>query len=154
MHLGYILYHGATNGIMGMFKSLNGQVIGMDLNRWNDILTLLAMLVLADHRIYKEELDAFTSTVEHINLQVRPDIIVTHTMAFDWFIHNREQIRNRLNDARTDQTLTDLIKRTRSLPGKASILKAMVEIAKTDQHFHNDDKHMLRKVATGWNIRL
>jgi len=66
----------------------------MNIDRWNDIFTLLAMVIIADKRVYKEEVDTFVDSAMKIKAAVDDGTLITRDLVFEWFRGNRAEIMN------------------------------------------------------------
>jgi len=126
----------------------------MTSDEWHDILTLLTIVILADRRVYKEEVDTFVETVKKLNEDISPEIFITEGMAFDWFKSNRERVGKMLVGKNVQKNIAGTIKRTRGVPKKPVILKAMKCIAESDSDFHKNEMSIIRRAADGWGVSL
>ncbi len=124
----------------------------MTSEEWHDILTLLTIIILADRRVYKEEVDTFVSTVKSLNDTISPEIFMTEGMAFDWFKSNRDRVSNLLVGKDVEKNIKGIISRTRKVPGKASIIKSMQNIANADSDFHKSEQNIISRTAYGWGV--
>jgi len=114
----------------------------MTSEEWHDVLTMLTIVILADRRVYKEEVDTFVSAVQFLG------------MAFDWFKSNKKRVANLLVGSQVDKNIENLIKRTDKIPGQGAILAAMQDIAQADSDFHKNEQNIIEKCALGWGIEL
>ena len=124
----------------------------MTSEEWHDILTLLTIVVLADKRVYKEEVDTFVQTVKHLNDTISPETFMTEGMAFDWFKSNRERVGKMLVGKDVERNIKDTISRTKKVHGKAEIVKAMEKIAQADSDYHKSEHGVIRRAAYGWGV--
>ncbi len=119
---------------------------------WHDILTLLTIVILADKRVYKEEVDTFVRTVKQLNDKISPGMFMTEGMAFDWFKSNRDRVRGLINSPDADKRIKVMIVRTRNLKGKNEVIAAMQAIANADSDFHKSEHNIIRRTAYGWGV--
>jgi len=126
----------------------------MTSEEWHDVLTMLTIVILADRRVYKEEVDTFVSAVQFLNKAISPDMLMTKGMAFDWFKSNKKRVANLLVGSQVDKSIENLIKRTDKIPGQGAILAAMQDIAQADSDFHKNEQNIIEKCALGWGIEL
>ncbi len=124
----------------------------MTSDEWHGILSLLTLVILADKRVYKEEVDTFVQTVKHLNDTISPEIFMTDGMAFDWFKSNKERIGNLLVGANVDQNIQRLIRDTRNVPNKSAVIEAMQTIAEADSDFHKNEQTIIDKCMAGWKL--
>ena len=124
----------------------------MNTDDWEDVLTLMTMVILADERIYKEEVDAFVRAVFELNNAISPDIFITESMAFEWFKNNRDRIRDILKSPDSEPRVQALIRRMNKLRHKAKILAAMDTIAHADSDYHQKEHSVIRMSADNWGV--
>ena len=60
--------------------------------QWNHILTLLAITVVVDGRVYKEEVDTFVARTLSLKEETSPSMLFSKKMVFDWFVVHRDEI--------------------------------------------------------------
>jgi len=119
---------------------------------WHDVLTLLTIVILADRRVYKEEVDTFVQTVKTLNDQISPEFFMTEGMAFDWFKSNREQVGKFMVGPDADRNMKRLIQRTRKLKHKDLIISTMESIARSDSDYHRSEQNIIRRAAYDWGV--
>lgn len=124
----------------------------MTSDEWHDIMTLLTIIILADKRVYKEEVDTFVATVKKLNDTISPDIFMTEGMAFDWFKSNRLRVGHLLVGPKVEQNIQTLVKGTMKVPGKQAIIGAMRKIAEADSDFHQSEETIISKCIEGWKL--
>lgn len=124
----------------------------MTTDEWHNILTLLTVIILADKRVYKEEVDTFVATVKSLNEKISPEIFMTEGMAFDWFKSNRMRVDNMLVGPNVDRNIKQIISNTARVPGKSHILDAMQTIARADSDFHKNEQTIIKRAAAGWGV--
>ena len=124
----------------------------MTSDEWHNIMTLLTVIILADKRVYKEEVDTFVSTVKTLNETIAPGMFMTESMAFDWFKSNRVRVSHLLVGPNVERNIQDLIANTRKVPGKPAIIDAMRKIARADDDFHKSEETVIGKCVEGWKL--
>ena len=124
----------------------------MTSDEWHNIMTLLTLVILADKKVYKEEVDTFVSTVKSLNETIAPGMFMTESMAFDWFKSNRLRVSHLLVGPNVERNLQDLVQRTRNISGKQAIISAMEKIANADSDYHRNEDTIINKCAKGWKL--
>jgi len=124
----------------------------MTSDEWHDVLTLLTIVILADRRVYKEEVDTFVAAVTSLNAKISPEIFMTDGMAFDWFKSNRDRVRDLLVGKNVERDIKETIIRTKKVPGKTDIIAAMQSIAEADSDFHKAEHNIIKRTAYGWGV--
>ncbi len=124
----------------------------MTSDEWHNIMTLLTLVILADKKVYKEEVDTFVATVKSLNETIAPGMFMTDSMAFEWFKSNRMRVSHLLVGPHVERNIQELIAKTRKVPGKPAIINAMREIARADDDFHKSEETVIGKCAKGWKL--
>ena len=130
-------------------REFGGQV---NTENWEDILTLMTMVVLADKKVYKEEVDMFVQAIYDLNNAISPDIFFTESMAFEWFKSNRDRVRNQLIGRNADRNLKEVIIRMKGLAYQEQILISMARIAHADSEYHNKEHKVIQQAAYSWRL--
>lgn len=126
----------------------------MDSDSWHDILTLMSMVILADRRVYKEEVDTFVASVTHLNKTISPDMFMTDSMAFEWFKSNRDRVKNMMIGKDAQRNVREIIMRAGKLPYKAEIVKCMKSIANADNEYHSAEHSVIKQSAYMWKVAV
>jgi len=124
----------------------------MNSEEWHGILSLLTLVIFADRRVYKEEVDTFVKAVKNLNETISPEIFMTEGMTFDWFKTNRDRVKNLLVGPKVEQNIQKIIRDTRNVPDKQAVIKAMQTIAEADSDFHKAEESIIEKCMIGWKI--
>lgn len=124
----------------------------MTSEEWHDVLTLLTIVILADRRVYKEEVDTFVKVVKQVNDQISPETFMTEGMVFDWFKSNRDRVSKMLVGKDVQRNIQQAILGTRKIPKKAIILAAMQRIAEADSDVHKNELNIIKRTADGWGV--
>jgi uncharacterized tellurite resistance protein B-like protein len=119
---------------------------------WHKILTLLTVVILADDRVYKEEVDTFVASAMKLNKSISPDMFLTPKMAFDWFVANREHIQKTVNSPGGASHINRLILSLKSLKGKKEVIQAMQAIARADDELHKTEELVISQAAKVWGL--
>jgi len=126
----------------------------MNIDRWNDIFTLLAMVIIADKRVYKEEVDTFVASAMKIKAAVDDETLITPDLVFEWFRGHRAAI---LNDANTKQLhvkALSIIIAMKSFAHRKTVLRAMVAVSVADNEMHPTEESLLTIAAKHWGLNL
>jgi len=123
-------------------------------SHWNHLLKLLGLIVMMDGKIYQEEVLAFSRAAKKLQETLSPELFLTDTMIKDWFVNHRAEIKAIVDSLDYDRKLLEIIGPIRTLPEKKLVLKAMVNIAKSDGSYHTKEKMIIKKAAKYWNVQL
>lgn len=126
----------------------------MQTDDWQKIMTLLTVIIMADKRVYKEEVDMFTRSVVKLNKKLSPGIFMTPKMAFDWFVDNRDRVQAAMTSEDKHDRIDGLILSVSHLPGRNDILRTMFAIAKADSDYHSNERHIVKRAAEAWGLPM
>lgn len=126
----------------------------MSTESWHDIMTLLSLVVLADKRVYKEEMDAFVSGAVQLNGQVNPGLFITEKMALSWFVDNRDSLKASMESPSINIKIDRMIGSLKPLKNKQAILKVMKSIARADSDYHRTEHYIINRAATLWGVQM
>ena len=124
----------------------------MDPSQWTHILTLLAVTVIIDGRIYKEEVDTFVAESVALKEKLSPDMIFSKKMVFDWFVVHRDDMAKWLKDPESHTQILKHILALGENPHRDKILSAMYAIAISDQKYHKTESDTLSLAAKHWDL--
>ena len=121
----------------------------------NDILTILAITVVADKRIFAKEVDSFINSARNLEVLETANIDLSPAKLLIWFENNRDDLKARMNQAPTfEKWFNTIIDNLSEHPARHSILNRMIKISKADGELHISEKALITLVAKRWNIKL
>ena len=118
--------------------------------QWTEIFTLLAIIVVADNRVYKEEVDSFVGQVDILKSQVGSEALVTSKLAFDWFIAQRDEIKAKINQDNAEFYIVRTIQSLMDFPDHGALLRSMEAVSVSDREFHIEEKSIIQLAAAHW----
>lgn len=125
----------------------------MDPSKWSDIFSLLSIIVIADDRVYKEEVDSFTDHVVALKEAFKSDTLLTKKLALDWFMAHRDQIATEMRGKNAEIILSRKILQFANFEHRHELLKAMYKIACSDGELHEREKHVIEMAAAQWGLK-
>lgn len=120
-----------------------------DLSR---IFRVLSIVILADTKVYKEEVDAMSAQLINLCRQVDPDVFITETMAQDWFQSNRDHIQNALKGPYRTSYISEAIKSLNDSTHKSKIYELMMTISHSDGEFHREERSVVILAEKIWKM--
>ena len=121
-----------------------------DLNE--DLLTLLALAVFADKRVFASEIEAFvTAATKLLNIEAASSDVFEQA-AFNWFEQNRGFIQTKLTSQGFEQWFLGLLDGLQGIENKAEILGYLREISEADQDVHVSEKALVVLAAKRWSV--
>jgi hypothetical protein len=118
------------------------------------LLSLLAITVLADKRVYAVEIDSFVKMALSLNAQISFSEAVSEPKLLMWFELNRDNLRATIKTPAFKIWYNDCLETLASVPEKPQILEAMTQIAHADQDIHFGEIALITLTAKHWNIAL
>lgn len=119
-----------------------------------DLLTLLAMMIVADKKVLSEEIEVFMGTACSLEKELGLVPSLTTAKLLAWFHVNADKLRSLLSKAEFERELNSLFARLSSIPNKQPILDRMLEISAADDEFHVSEEALMVLAARYWNINL
>jgi len=120
--------------------------------QWRNLLKLLGLMVVADDKIYQEEVSMFSQAAMSLQQKISPDMIMTNKMTVDWFINYRDRLSEVVDSLDYDRAVIEIISELRGLEHKEIIIEKMIDIAKSDGAFHDKERIIIKKTILYWNI--
>lgn len=112
------------------------------------------MVIIADKRVYKEEVDAFVNSAMSIKETINDDTLITRDMAFEWFHGNRDEILTLAKTPDYSVTALKVIMSMNEFEYRAAVLHAMVTVSMADDEFHPSEESLIVIAAAHWKLKL
>lgn len=122
----------------------------MDSEKWTNVFTILSIIVIADGRVYKEEVDSFIAQVEALKAELGSDTLVTKRLAFDWFVAHRDMIAEELAGDRAHFYVVRALQKLQDFPDHAALLRAMESVSLSDEVFQVEEQSILELAHEIW----
>lgn len=127
----------------------------MAVEQWNEIFTLLSMVILADDRIYKEEVDTFVGRVMEIKAAMSEDeTLITSDIAFEWFRGNKETIQKAMKSGESHFIALKSIKSLAKFKHRDEVLRAMTAVSIADEEYHPTEESLITIAAAHWGLQV
>ena len=120
----------------------------------NDLLNLLGLMIFADKRVRKDEINAFVRLAD--KLQVARDIEprLSEAKLTIWYENNKAELKDVMERPSFETWFNKCLERLESIPNKLSILSVLCDIASSDGEVHVSEKALIKLVAQRWNIAV
>lgn len=122
-------------------------------SNWKQVFKLIGLIVVANGKVVKEELDTYQDVMIELAAVIDPKIVMTRKMAFDWFVHNKSSLVEIIDSLAYEDTLIDIFSHMRHLPQKLDVLTAMVKVAIADGDYGPKEELLIKKTILFWNVR-
>ena len=123
----------------------------MDETQWLDVMTLLAVMVVVDGKVFKEEVDTFIEEAIKLSELVGLEASFSKKLAFDWYVTRRTDIKKICAISEPSAQVIALIKALKESPHRFAVLASMNKIALADQNFHPAEFNTLSLAGKEWN---
>lgn len=121
----------------------------------DDILTLLAITVVADKRVFAKEVDIFINSARNLDVLETSEADLSPAKLLLWFENNREGLRARMNQSPSfENWFNAILDNLAEHPSRYSIINRMIKISKADGELHVSEKALITLTAKRWNMNL
>ena len=121
-------------------------------SQWKHIFKLLGLIIVADGKVLKEEVDTYLDVIMELRCVIDPSISITRQMARDWFFYNKEDLTKIIDSLAYDTAIIETLKDIKSLPYKLDVVTGMVKVAISDGDYHRVELELIKKTILYWNI--
>lgn len=126
----------------------------MHAQNWHDTLTLLCMMILADGKVFPEEVKTFKKAAVDLRNAVSPNLMLTEHMAMDWFLLHRDKILTSMSSVYFPDTIATLLKNLNSVPNKKNLILTLMKVALADGYKHNSENRILQNACKVWKLDM
>lgn len=119
---------------------------------WNDLLRLLAMMVMSSGKPVSEEIKIFQKNALALRDNICPQQKFTEGMAHDWLEHRRSEIERSMNSVYFDDALKKALGNLQRMPRKRAILLNMIKMTISCDDRTRDEHRIITRVADIWDI--
>lgn len=126
----------------------------MNVVQWKHILTLLSVVIVADNRVYKEEVDAFVERSVALKEIITPKMLFSKKMTFDWFVIHRDEIKDWLHGPEPEEIILKHILALQESEFRQEILDALYAIAIVDGDFHEAESNVIALACKHWGLSM
>ena len=121
---------------------------------WQDVLTLFCMTILADEKVYQEEIEAFQQAGLELKARLSPKIMLTRHMMLDWFKLYREDIFEIMQGPRRSVIIKNCLDNLQDVPERDEIARSLITIANSDGHKHRKEIDIISRAHQAWGLTL
>jgi|GEM_PF-4207556 len=122
-------------------------------HKWHNIFQLLGIMVVANKRVFPEDMKAFLDSAIELASVVDPSITITRKMTKDWFLINKDELTQMVDSLAYDTAIISILSDIKSFPFKLDVMTCMVRIAIADGDYGDMEKMFIKKTILYWNIR-
>ena len=119
---------------------------------WDTILTLLAVMILADGQVRDEEIEAFIRGVKILQTEFEPNDPSSDAMIRAWYDINEVKVRTLTNAEPFETAITPYLSGLSNLPNRQLLLDQLGSIADADLHRDFTEADLLTLAAAFWGL--
>ena len=120
---------------------------------WDDVLLLLAVMMLADGRVVEAERDAFARAVESLRERLEPDEAALPAGAVAaWYGAHAHRARDLALREDFDMAVLPLLGRLRGLADTQALLDALGRVADADLHRAPCERDVITLASAYWGL--
>ena len=120
----------------------------------HDVLSLFAVTIFADKRVFAKEIETFMRAAKRMNVIQNDDEHLSEAKLLYWFDVHKDSIRQVVKSSEFEPWLYSLLERLKPVKNKNVILNIMADIAKSDSDFHVSEKALIVLTANYWGLRV
>ena len=121
---------------------------------WQDVLTLFCMTILADEKVYQEEVEAFIEAGLALKARLSPKIMLTRHMMVDWFKLYREDLGEIMKGPERSVVIQNCLDNLQDVPERSEIATSLIEIARSDGYKHRNEINIIHLAHNAWGLTL
>ena len=122
----------------------------MSIGRPEDLLEILALVVVADNRVFEQEIDAFVNAAQSLEIRSEDGSLRTRQWLFDWFHNRYKSLQKEKQSIDLSDHWSRMLKKLKEADNREQILERMNEISKADGYFHINEKLLIALAAGMW----
>lgn len=124
----------------------------MNQKLWEDILTILAVMIVSDGRTRDPEIQAFVDGVARLQTALEPNAHTPETMLRQWFDLNEKRVRALTHSSPINVGLAPLLTRLTALDDLQILLDQLDAIADADLHKDQSETDLILLASAFWGL--
>jgi len=124
----------------------------MDNKELENILRLVSIVILADKKVYPEEVDVMSSQILKLCSEIDRDLFVTKKMAGDWFRMNRATLESALGGPYRNDFIHSALISLKDTSYTGSLYNLILKISNSDGEFHEKERSLAILAQRLWGI--
>lgn len=112
----------------------------------------MALVIIADDRVFEEEVSEFVNAVTALQNSVEFQTPVESQNLRDWFNSHEHELNSLMQSPRADAEIAKLFVRLNTMSDKKNMLKGMLSVAVSDGEIHLNEKILMSMAALYWNL--
>ena len=122
-------------------------------HKMSDLLSLLALSIFIDKKVFSQEIDTFMHGVKELQDALGVELRLTEASTLSWFDKHREELKHQVESHSFSRWIAPLLERLKPLKNKKQNLDVMYQISISDDEFHPSEKKLISLAANHWDMR-
>ncbi len=124
----------------------------MDDKQLENILRLLSIVILADKKVYPEEVDVMSSMIKELCSEIDQNLFITKKMAGDWFRMNRASLESVLQGPYRNDFIHESLLSLKDSPHTQNLHKLILKVSNSDGEFHEKERSLAILAERLWSL--
>lgn len=124
----------------------------MILKDLDNILSLLAVTIIADKRVFAAEIEAFVKATTQLKQARLIEPKLSEAKLLSWYEMNKDALTEKVHSPYFKTWFYDCLDSLSDIPDKSALLKAMREISLSDGELHVSERALIVLAELHWNI--
>lgn len=123
-------------------------------NKLDDVLSLLAITIMADKRVFSTEIESFLKVANNLPCARLIDPSLSEARLLNWYEMNKGALRKKVNGSHFKPWFYDCLGRIGNAHNKEDLQAAIHKIALSDGDLHFSEQALMVLTARYWNIQV
>jgi len=119
---------------------------------WDNILSLMAAIIVSDTRIREDEIQSFIKNARHMARELNQDIALSDDLLKSWFDARRDDIAKIVTSESADSFIVENIMALEPFAPKQFLLNCLISIAASDAEIHFKEADLINLAAAYWDL--
>lgn len=124
----------------------------MSSKKLDNILSLLAATIFADHREHSAEIEVFLKAAIQLQIIKKLSPKITEDKLRLWYDSHKQDIGDKMNTPFYKDWIYNLLDQISDIDDKRSIISAMKDISKADGKVHINERVLFTLAAQYWGV--
>ena len=120
----------------------------------HDLLSLLAVTIIADKRVLSEEIDSFVEASNALYIARVMEPQLTEAKLLTWYEENKDELKQNVKSPGFEKWFYGCLDRLNHIRDKQAVLKVMADIANSDGELHVSERALMALAARYWNVEI
>lgn len=125
----------------------------MSCKKLDNVLSLLAATIFADHRVVSVEVDVFLKSANRLNVIKDLNPKISEDKLRRWYDSHKQDISDKMNTPFYKDWIYKLLDQISDIDDKASIISVMKDISKADGKVHINERVLFTLAAQYWGLK-